>query len=119
MQLVLTFVFFFENNEIFLIELFVFITFAILLLVLGVLLNSVLRLLDKLEDLLPEEIDTLWLKEVISGLLKDLLDSLSLGNQAVGLGFCLHGLDNVVAVLFSHFVENGNVLWSSLLSALQ
>jgi hypothetical protein len=119
LQLVLTLVFLLKDNEIFFIKLFIFITFAILLLVFGVLYNSVLRLLDELEDLFPEEIDTLWLKEVISGLFKDLLDGLSLGNQAVGLGFCFHGLDDVVAVLLGHLVDDGNVFWSSLFGALQ
>ena len=60
LEFVLALVLFFEDDEVFLVELVVIITFTVLLLVLGVLLDSVLRLLDELEDLLPEEVDALW-----------------------------------------------------------
>ena len=119
LEFVLALVLFFEDDEVFLVELVVIITFTVLLLVLGVLLDSVLRLLDELEDLLPEEDDALWLQKVGTSLLKDLLDGLSLGDEAVGFGLSLHSINDVVAEFLGHFVDDGNVVWSGFFSALQ
>jgi len=52
LELIFIFVFFLENCKIFLIELVILITFKVLLLVFGVVLNSVLRLLNEIKDFL-------------------------------------------------------------------
>jgi len=52
LELIFIFVFFLENCKIFLIKLVILITFKVLLLVFGVVLNSVLRLLNEIKDFL-------------------------------------------------------------------
>jgi hypothetical protein len=117
LELILILVLFLENSKIFLVEFVFFIAFKVLFLVLGVILNSVFRLLDETKDFLGKCVNACWLKKILPRFLDDFLDSLSLADKTVCLSFTLHSFDKVVAVGLRHFVNLGNVFWLSFFSA--
>ena len=96
LELLLVLVLFFENLEVLFVKSIFFITLGIFLLILVVLLDSVFRLGNELKDLGSELVDAGWLKKVSSSLLDNLLDGLSLADEAISLGLRFHGLDQVV-----------------------
>lgn len=96
LELFFVLVLFLQDLDVLIVELVIFVVLLALLFVFVVLNNSLAGLVDELEDLSGELVNTVWLQKVLAGFFNNFFDCLGLFNEAVGLGFGLHGFNDVV-----------------------
>jgi len=96
LELVFILVLFLEHKEVFLVEKIFLGTSHVFFLVFVVLLDSVFRLSDEVEDSFCELVNAGWLEKIVSCLINEFFKSLSLADQTISLGFRLHSINDVV-----------------------
>ena len=119
LELLFVLVFFLEEKSVLFVKLVIFVFSLLVFLIFNVALNSVLGLLDEFENLVSKLINACWLQQVLACFFKNILESFSLSNKTLSLGFRVHGLNNVVRVLFGKLMDQMNVLRLSFLCALK
>jgi len=117
LKLGLILVFLLENHDVLFIEFIIFLTILIFCFVFVIVVNPVFGLLDKFKDLFDELVNAIFLQQVVSSLINDFFDGLGLSNEAFGLSFRVHSLDDIVAVRLGHFVDDSNIIWLCLFGA--